>query len=518
MRIHIILLTIFLALQTTTMVAQAPNIQWQDSFGGSSYESASDVLQTNDGGYLIIGSTASTDGDIGANNGNTDVWVVKLNATGTLEWENTYGGSGYDYGSSVSKLPGGYLIAGETLSNDGDVTNNHGEKDAWVIAIDSIGSLTLQKTFGGTQWESFQDIRATSDGGSIAIGYSESNNGDLTSNNGFYDVWVVKLDDNLDIEWQKSFGGSNDDIGEAIVQNADGDYIFAASSTSNDGDISGNHANGTHDFWTVKLDDTGSILWQTANGGVLGEAPHSLVLTADGGCQVLGSAGSNDGDVSSNPGFPATMIWLIKLDQNGSLEWEATYGGTDIDQGHDMAIASNGDLLIVGGTTSADGDVSSNNGSQDLWALRTNMQGGLLWETTLGGSAWDGGFGLTIGVDQQMVVVGNSTSTNGDVSGNNGYEDVWVAKLEADAVGIAEGIPVSFSVHPNPSTGILRLDLLEAGKDGELIILDSYGREVSAQQMKDGSIDLDLSALAKGVYVFSLCSDEGVWSERIVLE
>ena len=117
-----------------------------------------------------------------------------------------------------------------------------------------------------------------------------------------------------------------------------------------------------------------------------------------------------------------------------------------------------------------------------------------------------------------MVVVGNSTSTNGDVSGNNGYEDVWVAKLEADAVGIAEGIPVSFSVHPNPSTGILRLDLLEAGKDGELIILDSYGREVSAQQMKDGSIDLDLSALAKGVYVFSLCSDEGVWSERIVLE
>ena len=94
MRIHIILLTIFLALQTTTMVAQAPNIQWQDSFGGSSYESASDVLQTNDGGYLIIGSTASTDGDIGANNGNKDVWVVKLNATGTLECENTYGGSG----------------------------------------------------------------------------------------------------------------------------------------------------------------------------------------------------------------------------------------------------------------------------------------------------------------------------------------------------------------------------------------------------------------------------------------
>ena len=501
-----------------TLQAQAPNIQWQNSFGGTTFEYASDVLQTNDGGYLVVGSSGSNDGDIGANNGGTDVWVVKLNAAGALDWEATYGGSDDEQGFKASEIPGGFLIAGETRSNDGDVTGNHGEKDAWVFAIDSIGTLLIQKTFGGTQWESFQDIKATSDGGSIAIGFSESNNGDLTTNNGLVDVWVVKLDDNIEIEWQKSFGGSNDDIGEAIVETADGDLIFSARSRSNDGDVSGNHAPSTDDFWTVKLDVVGNVIWQTANGGALGEHPRSLVMTDDGGCQVLGSAGSNDGDVSSNPGFPASMLWLIKLDQNGSLEWEATYGGTAIDQGYDMDIASNGDLLIVGGTNSADGDVSSNNGSQDLWALRTDMQGVLLWETALGGSAWDGGFGMNIGVDQQMIVVGSSSSNNGDVTGNNGNEDVWVAKLEADAVGISEENPAYFSIHPNPSSGILRLELLEAGRNNEMILADAFGRNIMAQQMHDRSIVLDLSEFAKGIYIVTMRGDDGVWSKRLVLE
>lgn len=512
------LLTIFVSTQMLFVAAQTPGLEWQASLGGSSYEYATDIIETNDGGSLVVGQTASNDGDVGQLHGGTDIWVVKLDANGMLEWENTYGGTANEQAAAVLELPGAFLIAGETQSNDGDVSGNHGEKDAWVIAIDSIGVLAFQKTFGGTQWDAFIDITATVDGGYAAVGFSESNNGDLTLNNGLYDVWVVKLDPNLEVEWQRSLGGQNDDIGEAILENAEGDLVFAARTKSNDGDVSGNHANNTYDFWTVKLDDMGNTLWQTANGGSLSEEPNSILALDDGGYVVAGSAGSNDGDVSFNPGNPVSIMWVIKLDQDGTLQWEKSYGGASADEAYDMQVAANGELLVVGGTSSSDGDVSFNHGSRDLWALRIDVAGGLIWETALGGSQWDEGYAMIIGSDQQMLVAGTSSSNDGNVTGNHGDSDAWVAKLGPDVVGLLEESASLFSIYPNPSHGALNVAFSGPYNARELVLSDAFGRIIWSQQPQAQNLALDLEALPAGVYLLTLNAVGAVWTERIILE
>lgn len=179
--------------------------------------------------------------------------MVKLNATGNVEWQKTLGGSDYfDLAHSIQQTSdGGYIVAGESSSNDGDVTGNHGLRDFWIIKLNTTGDIEWQKCFGGSNDDEARSIQQTTDGGYIVAGNSLSDDGDVTENHGGRDFWVVKLDSTGNIEWQKSYGGSNDDGAHFIRQTEDGGYIIAGNSESNDGDVTGNHGEG--DFWIVKL-------------------------------------------------------------------------------------------------------------------------------------------------------------------------------------------------------------------------------------------------------------------------
>lgn len=249
----------------------ALEIEWQKCLGGSDRDCAESIIQTDDGGYIIAGEAMSNDGDVTGHHGESDYWVVKLDAKGNLEWQKCLGGTGDDMAYDVIQIDdGGCIVIGFTDSNDGDVSGNHGEEDVWIVKLDKSGNLEWQKCLGGTDNDRALSIIHTDDNEYIVAGYTSSNDGDVSGNHGAVDSWVIKLDANGNLEWQKCLGGTDDDKASSIIRTDDSGYIIAGFTHSNDGDVAGNHGGMfSYDYWIVKLTAsncfpsyfTGASLW-----------------------------------------------------------------------------------------------------------------------------------------------------------------------------------------------------------------------------------------------------------------
>lgn len=290
--------------------AQAPAIQWQKTLGGTSDDKATSVQQTTDGGYIVGGYTYSTDGDVTGNHGGYDYWVVKLSSIGNIEWQKALGGTNNDTAYSIQQTSdGGFIVAGTSPSTDGDVMGNHGFYDSWIVKLSSTGSIQWQKALGGTAEDVANYIQQTTDGGYIIAGYTYSTDGNVTDNHGGGDYWVIKLSNTGYMEWQKTLGGTNTDWAFSIQQTTDGGYIVAGQTTSLDGDVTGNQ--GIRDYWVIKLTSIGNIQWQKALGGTNYDHPLSIQQTIDGGHIVAGWSNSIDGDIISNQG--SYDSWVVKL-------------------------------------------------------------------------------------------------------------------------------------------------------------------------------------------------------------
>ncbi len=344
-------------------------IEWQKSLGGSGSEAATSIQQTNDGGYIVTGYTIySNDGDVSGNHGNFDYWVVKISSIGTIEWQKSLGGSGDDRAYSIQQtIDGGYIVAGYTNSNDGDVSGNHGAFDFWVVKLSNIGTIEWQKSIGGSGWDRAESIQLTNDGGYIVAGYTSLNDGDVSGSHGLIDFWVVKLSSIGNITWQKALGGSGGESATSIQQTSDGGYIVAGySSGSYDGDVSGNH--GGKDYWVVKLTTIGTIEWQKCLGGSGLDYANNIQQTSDGGYIVAGYSNSNGGDVSGNQG--SSDYWIVKLTSLGTVEWQKSLGGTSYDEARSIQQTSDGGYIVSGMSNSNDGDVSGNHGDFDYWSVK----------------------------------------------------------------------------------------------------------------------------------------------------
>ena len=366
------LVFVALILLFVTLVFAQPSIVWQKCLGGSYGDRACSIQQTSDGGFIVAGHSGSNDGDVSGNHGYSDYWIVKSNSTGSIVWQKCLGGSRGDYASSVQQTSdGGFIVAGWTWSNDGDVSGNHGGSDYWVVKLNSSGRIVWQKCLGGSDDDGASSIQQTSDGGFIVAGVTESNDGDVSGNHGGKDCWVVKLNPSGDIVWQKCLGGSDDDGASSIQQTSDGGFIVAGCTWSNDGDVSGNH--GGPDFWVVKLNSSGDIIWQKCLGGSDDDGASSIQQTSDGGFIVTGSTGSNDGDVSGN--HSNWDYWVVKLNSSGRIEWQKCLGGSDFDDTYSIQQTSDGGFIVAGYTESNDGDVSGNHGRTDYWVVKLSPSG-----------------------------------------------------------------------------------------------------------------------------------------------
>jgi len=402
-------------------------ISWQKSLGGSSSEYAYSIQQTTDGGYIIAGFSGSNDGDVTGNQGFLDYWIVKLTSTGDIDWQKSLGGNSDDRANSIQQTTdGGYIIAGYSGSNDGDVTGNHGMNDCWIVKLTSEGVIDWQKSLGGSNKDQANSIQQTTDGGYIIAGFSGSNDGDVTGNHGSYDYWVVKLTSTGDIEWEKSLGGSDIDQANSIQQTTDGSYIIAGFSYSNDGDVSGNH--GGADYWIVKLTSTGDIDWQMSLGGSGNDLAKSVQKTVTSGNYIIaGYSNSNDGDVSGNHG--ERDYWIVLLISETTIYWQKSLGGSGNDFAQAIQQTTEGGFIIAGYSDSNDGDISGNNGDEDAWIVKLTIQSEMEWQKSLGGLYPDGAYSIQQTTDGGYIIAGYSNSNDGDVSGNHGVYDCWVLKI-----------------------------------------------------------------------------------------
>jgi hypothetical protein len=357
----------FLLILINSSIFSQQSIQWQKCLGGTNAEIARSIQQTLDGGYIVSGYTASNNGDVSGNHGATDFWVVKLDAKGNLQWQKCLGGTNFDDATSIQQtLDGGYIVSGYTNSNNGDVSGNHGSTDFWVVKLDTIGNLQWQKCLGGTNSDEATSIKQTSNGGFIIAGQTISNDGDVSGNHGGSDFWFIKLNSLGVIQWQKCLGGTHSDNARSTQQTSDGGFIVVGATFSNDGDVSGHHGN--WDFWVVKLDTTGNLQWQKCLGGTDADNATSIQQTTDGGYIVSGYTASNDGDVSGNQGNHD--FWELKLDAIGNLQWQKCLGGTDADYAYSIQQTLDGGYILSGYTPSNNGDVTGNHGGVDTWVVK----------------------------------------------------------------------------------------------------------------------------------------------------
>lgn len=287
--------------------------------------------------------------------------------------------------------------------------------------------IEWEKSLGGTGSDKGMSISQTSDNGYILAGYSTSINGDITANIG-EKYWVAKLEWNGSLLWEKSYtkGNGADSLNCTIIQTNDGGYILTAASSN---------STLPTDFWIVKLDMNGSIIWDKEYGGSSFEKPFSIHQTSDNGYIVAGYASSLDGDVGFN--HYSTDCWVMKLNSFGNIVWKKVLGGFGDEKFHSIIQTTDGGYIAVGNTNSVtgNGDISFNHGGGDLWVVKFDGQGNTTWEKCYGGSNGEGFWMEKLQIIQTMdggyAFVGNTSSTNGDISLNDGGNDAWVVKINA---------------------------------------------------------------------------------------
>ena len=417
---------------------QTPKIEVADikTLGGSKNESAQAVVNTTDGGYAILGHTQSMDGDVTNKfNESYDYWILKYDSTNQIQWQKTYGGSADDRGTDITQtIDGGYAVIGKSKSSDGEVSENAGYDDFWMIKLDENGSITWDYSFGYAGSDVPYSIIQTSDNGFLVSGVL-----DVSASNGQGnrasstqrrhaggDYWVIKLNANGIKEWSNYYGGAFTDTAYDAIQTADNSYIVVGSSDSADVDISNNK--GSYDFWAIKISETGTLIWEKSYGGDQVDEAHAISKTADGNYIIVGDTRSNDLDISQNNG--AADLWVIKITPEGDLIWEKTLGGSSFDVGRAISKTQDNGFLISGSSRSTNGNLTDNKGQNDAWVVKINNSGNLEWQKTIGGSEVDFFYDAVELNDQTIIAVGDSDSSNEDILENKGFTDLLILKLQ----------------------------------------------------------------------------------------
>lgn len=291
------------------------NIFWKKAYGGTLNDRAESIQPTSDGGFILSGYSQSSNGDLNDNKGEFDYWVFKINASGNLLWQKNLGGSLSDYAfDAMETTDGGFLVVGSSFSNDGDVPGNQGFYDYFIVKLTSSGSLAWAKSYGGSGEERAYGVALTP-GGAIIAGTSNSANGNVPGNFGGYDYWVTKISDDGSLLWSKNLGGSFEDRALAITAKADGGALVSGLSASSNMNVGGNY--GSKDAWLINLDASGQMIWEKNLGGTLDDRFFVVMELVDGGYACAGFAASSNNDLSGN--FGEQDMWVVRLSPD-SLE------------------------------------------------------------------------------------------------------------------------------------------------------------------------------------------------------
>lgn len=390
-----------IGLLSVTQGARSQDILWEKSYGGRHSEYLFDVQPTADYGFILAGSSLSkkTGNKADDGNGGLDYWIWKMDEHGEPDWQKSIGGSGTDMLRSIKIThDGGFILAGTSDSPKGPYKkeDSRGGNDYWVVKLDAKGEELWQKTFGGRGQDDLVSVALTRDGGYILAG---SSNSDVSkeanvkqekkeNSRGNMDYWIIKLDSNGNEQWQKTYGGQYADLLRSIEVTKDGGYILGGYSNSGQ---SGEKAQVNFgiggDYWILKLDEKGAIEWQQTIGGDQDDQLQVVHQTHDGGYIAAGSSNSGSSNSKSKTNGNGTDFWVVKLDEDGVIEWQETYDFGQVDVLTSL-VENKDHSFLLGGYSLATGQ-GNEEGFNDFIALKISEKGERLWDRSVGSEGED---------------------------------------------------------------------------------------------------------------------------------
>lgn len=432
---------------------------WDRSLGGTASDNMKDIRQTADGGYIMTGHSWSV---ISYTPPVTfqDIYVVKLSANGTKQWERRLGSGAESVGSILQMSDGGYLLAGSSAANTGgDKTeNSKGEYDFWLVKLGADGTKLWDKTIGGPGIEGVTNCEPTADGGAIVGGVTFSGSGGDKESPayGYDDMWIVKVDANGSVQWEKTIGGNNMDVFKKVSPTPDGGYVVAGWTWSG---ISGNKTSalkGEEDYWIIKLNANGDIEWDKTIGGLSSDYLYSMEVTSDGGAILSGTTWSGPGGDKTDDKKGMTGYWIVKLASDGNIQWNkdlsssASGGFVYILQMTDGSYISAADV-----GPPVDGDKTAvSKGGGDFWLVKLDANGNKIWDTTFGGTEYESIRCFRRTSDNGFVLGGVSVSGIGADKTEQafGSEDFWIVKTTDE-----DRLPVTLSKFSGENEGTTAL-------------------------------------------------------------
>lgn len=469
---------------------QAQDYVWAANYGGIYNDGSFEGVPNSDNGYAVLGSTYS----YGA--GQYDVYLVKLGSAGNVVWSKTYGGVESDQGYSIDRTAdGGFILAGSTRSF------GNGDRDVYLIRTDASGNTVWSKSFGGILSDQARSVRRTSDDGFIICGTTDS------YGHGYSDIYLIRTDSLGDTLWTRAYGGFGGESGSAVRETLDGGFIAIGST--------GSFGEGYSSVYVVRIDADGDSLWAKTYGGAKADNGYTVELTGDGGFLLAG------GTASFGAGY--TDAYLVKIDADGNVAWEKTYGGAMDDRVYSICLAMDGTIMLTGTTDSYGA------GKGDIYLIKANPLGAAIYTRTYGGSKTDYGRMIFQEAATDYILVGESYSYS------TGGSDVYVIKLDGTATPIFEDdpnlLPSGYALaqnYPNPFNQSTSIEyVLPRHSAVSIVIYNILGQAVQewhfdsqhagAHVLRWDGYDNSGSETASGIYFYRFIAGDFTETKKMVL-
>jgi hypothetical protein len=464
--------------------AQSPDTVWTKIFSTSGNDYGEYVEQTNDGGFIIVGTTDSSGGQ--------DVWLIKTNSSGDTLWTKTYGTYHYDYASCVHQTSdGGYIIFGETDSYDPNFW------EGLLIKTDSNGDTLWTKHLGNYAYYFFQSGVDLNGSGYVAVGFTKIGAADPE------DIWLVKTDLNGDIVWEKTFGDVERDAPSSIYRTTDGGFIISGSTEL--------PSAGDFDALLIKTDSDGNLSWSKTYGGTERDIASDVKQTDDGGYIIAGHTESF-GHVNNY-----TDSWLIKTDNDGDTLWTKTWGSDEHDGAMSVVQTTDGGFVWTGYR-------KMSTFIQDLWVVKTDADGNTLSSKTYGGTFNSIGRCINKIDNGSLIITGNyyNEVTN--------TRDIWLLNFDPTFTDVKRDdetkIPETIVLKPNYPNPFNPFTTIEFGipesKFVTLAVYNLIGEQVSVlvkENLTAGNYKANWNAtdLPSGIYIYKLITGKFVETKKMIL-
>ncbi|HKR05607.1 MAG TPA: T9SS type A sorting domain-containing protein [Bacteroidia bacterium] len=521
-----LLTTCILFLFVKDAIAQ---ITFQKTYGGVNDEFVYSIGQTSDGGYIIAGSTRS----FGA--GNEDIYLTRINSTGDTLWTRTFGGADYEYANSAEQTSdGGFIIAA--------TTDNLSTSDIYLLRTDSSGNFIWAKTYGGSGFDFGNSVQQTNDGGFIVAGLTRSFGA------GMYDAYLIRTDAQGDTLWTKTYGGIDNESGKySVRQTSDSGFIISGGTQS--------FGAGNTDAYIIRTNSLGDTLWTKAYGGTANDYVYAIIQTADSGFVFAGS--------TSSFGAGVYNIYLTKTNSLGNVAWTKTFGGNGFDGGGYFRQTADGGFILTGAynpPTTQD---------YDVYLIRADSSGNLIWAKTYGGTQADLGYDVEQTNDDGYIIAGMSRSfglgasdtylIRTDSLGNTGCNqtnyptitNTAFMQVESPAAMISSGgiinvpsvIPGSgvlfttlcstvgtneismggsFHIYPNPSRGNFTIEFERTVIKGNLEIVNILGVPVNTgiteNILNKLKKEITLTNISNGIYFVKIDTGQEQHIEKLIIQ